>query len=119
MSPKPFFVISRFLIILRSSHRRCSVKKMFLEILQYSQENTCARASFLIKLHACFYRTPTVAASVFFFFLVKMFHFLISCFNILKETLISVSEDVLVSTETANERCSVKISASQKEVLTV
>ena len=25
-------------------------KKMFLEILQNSQENTCARASFLIKL---------------------------------------------------------------------
>ena len=27
-----------------------SVKKMFLEILQNSQENTCARASFLVKL---------------------------------------------------------------------
>ena len=31
--------------------RRCSVKKMFLEISQNSQENTCARVSFLIKLH--------------------------------------------------------------------
>ena len=30
----------------------CSVKKVFLEILQNSQENTCARASFLIKLQA-------------------------------------------------------------------
>ena len=29
---------------------RCSVKKMFLEILQNSQENTCAKVSFLIKL---------------------------------------------------------------------
>ena len=29
--------------------RRCSVKKVFLEILQILQENTCARASFLIK----------------------------------------------------------------------
>ena len=29
---------------------RCSVKKVFLEILQNSQENTCARVSFLIKL---------------------------------------------------------------------
>ena len=28
---------------------RCSVKKVFLEISQNSQENTCARASFLIK----------------------------------------------------------------------
>ena len=30
--------------------QRCSVKKMFLEISQNSQENTCARVSFLIKL---------------------------------------------------------------------
>ena len=28
----------------------CSVNKVFLEILQNSQENTCARVSFLIKL---------------------------------------------------------------------
>ena len=30
--------------------RRYSIKKVFLEILQNSQENTCARASFLKKL---------------------------------------------------------------------
>ena len=30
--------------------QRCSVKKMFLQLLQNSQENTCARVSFLIKL---------------------------------------------------------------------
>ena len=30
--------------------RRCSVKKVSLEILQNLQENTCARVSFLIKL---------------------------------------------------------------------
>ena len=36
----------------RSSHRRCSVGKVFLEMLQNSQENTCARVSFLIKLQA-------------------------------------------------------------------
>ena len=29
-----------------------SVKKVFLEISQNSQENTCARVSFLIKLQA-------------------------------------------------------------------
>ena len=29
--------------------RRCSVKKLFLEISQKSQENTCARVPFLIK----------------------------------------------------------------------
>ena len=30
--------------------QRCSVKKVFLEISQNSQEDTCARVSFLIKL---------------------------------------------------------------------
>ena len=30
--------------------RRCSLKKVFLEISQNSQENNCARVSFLIKL---------------------------------------------------------------------
>ena len=32
--------------------QRCSVKKVFLEISQNSQENTCARVCFLIKLQA-------------------------------------------------------------------
>ena len=32
--------------------RRCSVKKVLLEIFQNSQENTCDRDSFLIKLQA-------------------------------------------------------------------
>ena len=31
---------------------RCSIKKVFLEILQNSEENTCARVPFLIKLQA-------------------------------------------------------------------
>ena len=31
----------------RSSHKRCSIKKVFLEISQNSQENTCAWVSFL------------------------------------------------------------------------
>ena len=35
-----------------SSHQRCPVKKGVLEILQNSQENICARASFLKKLQA-------------------------------------------------------------------
>ena len=34
----------------RSSHRSSSVKKVFLKVSQNSQKNTCARASFLIKL---------------------------------------------------------------------
>ena len=32
--------------------RRCCIKKMFLKILKSSQENTCARAFFLIKCQA-------------------------------------------------------------------
>ena len=44
------------------------MKNLFLEISQNSQENTCARVSFLIKLqeiskNTFFYRTPLVAAS--------------------------------------------------------
>ena len=35
---------------IRSSLHSFSIKKVFLEILQNSQENTCARVSFLIKL---------------------------------------------------------------------
>ena len=32
--------------------RRCSLKKVFIEIWQNSQENTCATVTFLIKLQA-------------------------------------------------------------------
>ena len=32
--------------------KRCSVKQVFLEISQNSQENTCVRVSFVIKLQA-------------------------------------------------------------------
>ena len=32
--------------------QRCSVKKVYLEISQNLQKNTCARVSFLIKLQA-------------------------------------------------------------------
>ena len=48
--------IQKFTISNRITHntvaavRRCSVKKVSLEITQHLQENTCARVSFLIKL---------------------------------------------------------------------
>ena len=35
-----------FLIKLQASGLRCSVKKLFLKISQYSQENTCVGVSF-------------------------------------------------------------------------
>ena len=41
--------------LLRSSHRRCSVKKVFLKISQISQENTCIGVCFnnVAGLQAC------------------------------------------------------------------
>ena len=36
--------------------RRYSVRKVFLKFLQNSQENTCVRVSFLIKLQAWGFR---------------------------------------------------------------
>ena len=47
-----FLTFARVLTLNRSSHRSCSIKKMFLKISQNSQETSCARASFLIKLQA-------------------------------------------------------------------
>ena len=48
--------------------RGCSVKKVFLDISQNSQENTCARVSFLIKLQveACNFIKKETLAQVFF-----------------------------------------------------
>ena len=37
-------------VVLEVVVQRCSVKKVFLEIFQNSQESTCGRVSFLIKL---------------------------------------------------------------------
>ena len=75
--------------------QRCSVKKVFFEISQNSQENTCARVSFLIELqvfiNTFFHRTPLVAASAVFFLLsliifskisiLSVWVMLISCLN--------------------------------------
>ena len=45
-------LIANFLKHSEAVAQRCSVKKTFLEISQNSQENACARVSFLIKLQA-------------------------------------------------------------------
>ena len=42
--------IALFFFFSEAVSQRCSIKKLFLEILQNSQENTCAMVSFLIKL---------------------------------------------------------------------
>ena len=53
--------------VLEAVVRGCSVKKVFLEISQNSQENTCARVSFLIKLQvsACNFIKKETLAQVF------------------------------------------------------
>ena len=53
--------------ICRSSHQRCSLKKVFLEISQSSQENTCARVSFFNKVAglACNFIKKEALAHVF------------------------------------------------------
>ena len=45
-----FQCYSSVFYVLEAVARRCSVKKLFLEISQNSHENTCARVSFWIKL---------------------------------------------------------------------
>ena len=48
-----FTTFGNFNIVLSEAVlQRCSVKMVFLEISQNSQENTCAKVSFLIKLLA-------------------------------------------------------------------
>ena len=71
--------------------QKYSVKEVFLEISQNSQESTCARVSFLIKFkketlaqvffcefceiskNILFYRTPPVAASVTHIILLEIY----------------------------------------------
>ena len=47
---RPSFSLSTEAVV-----QRCSVKRVFLEIWQNSQENTCARVFFLRKLQAATY----------------------------------------------------------------
>ena len=51
---KPEGVKCNVIAITEAVVQRYSVKKVFLEISQNSQENTCARVSFSIKLQAVF-----------------------------------------------------------------
>ena len=46
------WLIKYEILIVRSSHQRCSIKKVFLKTFQNSQGNTCARVPFLIKFQA-------------------------------------------------------------------
>ena len=52
---------------IRSSHQKCFIKKAFFKILENSQENTCVRVSFLIKLQAeiCYYTCRLRSATLF------------------------------------------------------
>ena len=57
-----FYLNSEACASTRSSHRRCSIKKVFLKILPNLQENTCGTGVFLSSLQIFyehfFYRTP-------------------------------------------------------------
>ena len=55
------------LLLSEAVAQRCSVKKVLLEISQTSQESTCARVSFLIKLQAeaCNFIKKETLAQVF------------------------------------------------------
>ena len=59
--------ISSSLRYIEAVAKRCSVKIVFLEISQNSQENTCARVSFIIKLQAsaCNFIKKETLAQVF------------------------------------------------------
>ena len=61
-SKNPAQVMKNSFYLIQAVTRCVLWKKVFLEISQNSQENTCARASFLIKLQACnFIKTETLA----------------------------------------------------------
>ena len=64
---KIWYQISRENLNPEAVAQRCSVKKVFLEITQNSQENTCARVSFVIKLQAetCNFIKKETLAQVF------------------------------------------------------
>ena len=64
---KFFEILSEFsdTVIKEAAVQRCSVKKVFLEISQNSQENTCAKISFLIKLQALGLRPTTLLKKIF------------------------------------------------------
>ena len=49
---KDFLLLKTLSDMIKAAVQRCSVKEVFLEISQNSQENTCASVSFLIKLLA-------------------------------------------------------------------
>ena len=71
--------------------QRCSVKKVFLEISQNSQENTCARVSFLIKLQASgfFWNPFFLMVEVFVLHVLYQFHEI--KLNVMKYTLNCIS----------------------------
>ena len=61
--------------------QRCSVEKVFLKILQNSQQNTCARVAFLIKLQASpsFLQNTSVKLLLRFTLVSLLFHRIKTC----------------------------------------
>ena len=63
-------ILTNIPIFIEAVTNTCSVKNMFLEILQNSQENTCDRVSCLIKLQASGFPFRTLT---FQFWLLQLF----------------------------------------------
>ena len=71
------------MIFLEAVIQRCSVKTVFLEISQNSQENTCARVSFLKSesqipkklFFSCFNESPLKMMKNTFYFILKTLPF--------------------------------------------
>ena len=70
-----------YMVKFKSSRPGCSLKKVYLKVLQNSLENTCARVSFLIKLqvHACIFMKKETLAQVFSFEFCKILKNTFSC----------------------------------------
>ena len=81
------FLLEILLIKTKTVVWMCSVEKVFLEISQNSQENTCAKVSLLIKLQACNLIKKETLTQVFFMNFAK---FLRTPNFIKKETLVQV-----------------------------
>ena len=58
-------IVILYVIEVRTSHHRYSIKNVFLEIWQNSQENTVAIVSFLIKMDASFIEKESLTQVLF------------------------------------------------------
>ena len=95
--------------VLEAVVQRCSVRKVFLEILQNSQENTCTRVSFLIKLQACNFIEKDTLAPVSFAKLLRTTLLQSTSGQLLVEVLFCFVHVILIANQAALEKNPVAI----------